>query len=173
MSTFVDTSGLLAVLDADQPRHADAAVAWQTLLEGDEPLVLTSYVLVEAYALAQRRLGIEAVRALTDDFVPLFLIEWIDEPTHAAAIAALNNLSAADVNAEVVDVLRTDTIPDSVAADGSASTITQAIYLMLQFLTDKAVSGTTVTVRKPDGSTALATFTLDSGTTPSSITRAT
>lgn len=88
-------------------------------------------------------------------------------------IAALENISAAEVNAEVVDVLRTDTIPDSIAADGSASTIAQAIYLMLQFLTEKAVSGTTVTVNKPDGTTALATFTLDDGTSPTSITRTT
>jgi hypothetical protein len=95
------------------------------------------------------------------------------DTTIPGLIAALNDLSAADVNAEVVDVIRTDTLPDSVAADGSASTIAQAVYLMLQFLTEKAVSGTTVTVKKPDGSTSLATFTLDDGASPTSITRAT
>jgi hypothetical protein len=35
------------------------------------------------------------------------------------------------------------------------------------------VSGTTVTVKKVDGSTTLLTLTLDSATTPTSITRAT
>jgi len=89
-----------------------------------------------------------------------------------AAIAALNNLSAAQVNAEVVDVLRTDTIPDSVPADGSLPTAVQALYMVLQFLTEKSVSGTTLTVRKVDGSTSLATYTLDSATAPTSITRA-
>ncbi len=89
-----------------------------------------------------------------------------------AAIAALNNLSAAQVNAEVVDVLRTDTLPDSVAADGSASTFAQAVYLMLQLLTEFAISGTTLTVKKVDGSTTLATFTLNDATNPTSLTRA-
>lgn len=88
-------------------------------------------------------------------------------------IAALNNLSTAQVNAEVVDVLRTDTIPDSVAADGSQPTIAQAIYLALQILTEFAISGTTLTVKKPDGTTTLATFTLNDATTPTSLTRAT
>jgi predicted nucleic acid-binding protein len=89
VSTFVDTSALLAVLDADQSRHAEAAAAWRALLEGDAPLVVTNYVLVETYALAERRLGVEAVRVLTHDFVPLLVVEWIDEATHTAAVAAL------------------------------------------------------------------------------------
>ena len=89
MSAFVDTSGFLALLDADQPRHGEAAAAWRAVLEADEPLFATDYVLVETYALVQRRLGLEAVRALTDDFLPLLTIDWVDEPMHAAAVAAL------------------------------------------------------------------------------------
>ena len=90
----------------------------------------------------------------------------------SADIAALNDLSAADVNAEVVDVLRTDTIPDAYSADGDQPTFAQAVLAILQFLTEKAVSGTTVTVKKPNGSTTAMTFTLDDGTNPTSITRA-
>ena len=86
-------------------------------------------------------------------------------------IAALNDLSAAAVNAEVVDVLRTDTIPDSVAADGAQPTIAQALYALHQFLMEKGVIGTTLTVRKPDGSTTLMTFTLDDADAPTDITR--
>ncbi len=89
-----------------------------------------------------------------------------------AAIAALNNLSAAQVNAEVVDVLRTDTIPDSYATDGAQPTIAQALLMVWQFLSERAVSGTTVTVKKPDGSTSAMTFTLSDATDPASITRA-
>ncbi len=91
--------------------------------------------------------------------------------TIPAQISALNNLSAAQVNAEVVDVLRTDLIPDSYAADGAQPTFAQAVLAMQQFLMEKAVSGTTVTVRKPDGATGIMTFTLDSATSPTSITR--
>lgn len=77
------------------------------------------------------------------------------------------------INAQVVDVMRTDTIPDSYASDGSQPTIAQALLGILQFLTEKEVSGTTVTVKKPNGSTTAMTFTLDDGTTPTSITRTT
>lgn len=91
--------------------------------------------------------------------------------TIPAQITALNNLSAANVNAEVVDVLRTDLIPDSYAADGAQPTIAQALLAILQFLTEKSVSGTTLTVYKPDGTTAAMTLTLSDATNPTSITR--
>lgn len=90
----------------------------------------------------------------------------------AASIAALNNLSAAQVNAEVIDVLRTDTIPDSYAAKGAQPTIAQAILAIHQYLQERSVSGTTVTVRKPDGSATAMTFTLDDADNPTSQTRA-
>jgi hypothetical protein len=95
-------------------------------------------------------------------------------PATAAAVAALNDLSAAQVNAEVVDVLRTDTIPDSYAAHEAQPTFAQAVLAILQFLTEKSVSTTTVTIKKPDGSTSTGmTFTLDDASDPTSITRAT
>ncbi len=57
MSVFVDTSALLAVLDAGDAQHPPARAAWQTLLERDERLITTSYVPVETFALVQNRLG--------------------------------------------------------------------------------------------------------------------
>lgn len=89
------------------------------------------------------------------------------------AAASVNTSALAQINAEVVDVMRTDTIPDSYSTDGSQPTFAQAVLAILQFLTEKSVSGTTVTVKKPDGSTSAMTFTMDSGTAPTSITRAT
>lgn len=90
----------------------------------------------------------------------------------AGYLDVLNGIIAA-INAEVVDVMRTDTIPDSVSVDGSLPTLTQAIYEILQFLTEKSLTSTTLTVKKVNGSSALMTFTLDSATAPTSITRAT
>ena len=87
--TFVDTSALIALLDRSESKHPACARAWRTLLAEDEPLVTSSYVLVETYALAQRRLGIDAVRTLTTDYVPLFTVDWIDDAVHAAALASL------------------------------------------------------------------------------------
>src|SRR3972149_4948245 len=60
MSVFVDTSALLAVLDAGDAQHPHARAAWETLLQQDEPLVTTSYVLVETFA---HRLGVTALVA--------------------------------------------------------------------------------------------------------------
>lgn len=64
-------------------------------------------------------------------------------------------------------------LPDSVPADGTRPTIEQALYMICQFLTERSISGTTMTVKKVDGSTSLMTFTLSDATNPVSITRAT
>jgi|SRR5580765_1237934 hypothetical protein len=90
-----------------------------------------------------------------------------------ATATALGTQAKADVNAEVVDVVGVDVIADSVPADGSRPTIQQALYMIAQFLTERAVSGLTMTVNKPNGSTALMTFTLNDAANPTSITRAT
>jgi hypothetical protein len=89
------------------------------------------------------------------------------------SVGSLATQAKADVNAEVVDVLRTDLIPDSYAADGAQPTFAQAILAIQQWLFERAVVSTTVTVNKPDGTTAAMTFTLDDATSPTSITRAT
>jgi predicted nucleic acid-binding protein len=101
MSIFVDTSALFAILDADDLSHAAAKKIWARLLAGNERLVSTNYVLVETFALAQRRLGMEAVNALVQDIVPVLQIEWIDSPQHSAALNKL--LSVAHRQLSLVD----------------------------------------------------------------------
>ena len=80
---------------------------------------------------------------------------------------------AADAVTEIKDAVLGEQIADSVPADGTLPTIEQALYMITQFLHERSVSGTTVTVKKVDGSTALLTLTLDDGDSPTSITRAT
>jgi uncharacterized protein len=89
MSTFIDTSAFLAILDADAPPYSAARTTWETLLQKGEHLVVTNYVLVETVALAQRRLGLKAVQTLQVDFVPVLSIQWVDEISHTAGVAAL------------------------------------------------------------------------------------
>lgn len=89
MSVYVDTSALLALLDADESRHRDAASQWARLVEEDEPMLAASYVLVETFAVVQRRLGMEAVRALERDVLPLIETDWVGEEIHRVAAAAL------------------------------------------------------------------------------------
>ena len=74
--------------------------------------------------------------------------------------------------AKVADILTT-ALTEAYAADGAAPTLTQAVMLILQHLSESSISDTTKTVKKLDGSTSAATFTLDDATTPTSITRAT
>ena len=78
----------------------------------------------------------------------------------------------AEVQSEVQDALD-GTIADSIPADGVRPSISQALYMLTQFMLERSVAATTVTVAKPDGTTALFTLTLNDGTTPTAITRAT
>lgn len=87
------------------------------------------------------------------------------------SIGSLATQAKADVNAEVVDVLRTDTIPDSYSAHEALPTISQAILAIHQFLMEREVSGTSVTVQKPDGTTTAMTLTINSATDPTTVHR--
>ncbi len=108
MSIFVDTSGLYAVLDADDSNHARAKEQWFQLLAEQEQLVSTNYVLVETFALVQRRLGMEAVKALHEDIVPTLTIEWIDATSHSAAVSEL--LTTSNRQISLVDWVSFDTM---------------------------------------------------------------
>ena len=93
MTVFVDTSGLLAMLDAGDENHLRAAAIWRQLIEDDERLLSTSYVLVETFALVQSRLGLDAVKVLSRDIEPLLEIAWIDETRHRSAVTTLLAIS--------------------------------------------------------------------------------
>lgn len=71
-----------------------------------------------------------------------------------------------------LDALLTTAITESYAADGAAPSISQALMLIQQYLTEKSISGTALTVKKLDGSTTAAVLTLNSSTAPTSSTRA-
>lgn len=85
--------------------------------------------------------------------------------TTQASIAALNDIAVADI--------LTTQMTEAYAADGVAPTLAQALFLIQQTIGDFAISGTTLTVKKLDGSTTAATYTLDSASAPTSRTRAT
>lgn len=86
MSIFIDTSGLIAVLDMDEASHGAATTSWVDILKSEEALVTTNYVLVETCALVQNRLGIAAVRVFHNDIVPVLRIQWVDKTVHQAAM---------------------------------------------------------------------------------------
>lgn len=62
-------------------------------------------------------------------------------------------------------------LTEAYAADGVAPTLTQAIFLIQQSLTEFAIAGTSNTVKRLNGSTTAAVMTLDDATDPTSSTR--
>ena len=76
---FADTSGLFALLDGADVNHARAKRAFASLRARHAPLVSTSFVLVETYALVGRRLGLDAVRSFRSDLGPLIEVVWVDD----------------------------------------------------------------------------------------------
>jgi hypothetical protein len=107
----------------------------------------------------------------------------VDDSTRIDA-SALNTLSGNDPGGQlaaqsditglndisVSDVLTTQ-MTEAYAADGVAPTLAQAVFAIMQNICEIQKSGTTLTIKKLDGSTTAMTFTLDDADDPSSRTR--
>ena len=85
-AVFADTSALLALLSATDINHRRAARAFAALRARMAPMVSTSYVLIETYALAGRRLGLDAVNSFRTDLAPVIDVVWVDESLHNAGL---------------------------------------------------------------------------------------
>lgn len=90
---FVDTSALLAFLDADDESHPEAVSHWNRLLDGiaaGEFRGVTHYgVVLETSALVQRRLGMDALERLHGVLFGPLAVEWVDEVLHSRATVAM------------------------------------------------------------------------------------
>ena len=73
---LVDTSALVAFLDADDPRHAEVVATFEELAFDD--LVTHGYVIAESLAVTRRRLGVEATISLLDDVLPAIELLPVD-----------------------------------------------------------------------------------------------
>ncbi len=89
MIVFLDTSAIFAVLDAGDAKHAATDKAWKKALSANDTIITHNYVLLEAMALVQARLGMTALTALVEDLLPVVSVRWVDEVTHKAALSAL------------------------------------------------------------------------------------
>ena len=111
MTVLLDTSAFLAMLNVDDNNHSGAKKEWGDLINSDRSLISHNYVLIESFALIQRRMGNKAVRVFEEDILPLINIEWIGERMHKSAVSALfaagrRNLSLVDcVSFEVMRTL--------------------------------------------------------------------
>ena len=88
---FVDTSAVLALLNPDDVHHGRARRGFATLRSAEAPLVTTSFVLVEIYALLARRMGLEAVQAFREELAPLIEVEWVDSQLHESGLDLVLN----------------------------------------------------------------------------------
>lgn len=89
--------------------------------------------------------------------------------TNEAAIAALNDPTAAAIATAVF----TTQITESYRSANAAPTVAQALCEIINGIHEFAISSTTKTVKKFDGSTTAKTYTLDDATSPTSITETT
>lgn len=87
MKVFVDTSALVAILDAGDVRHREASAIFRSVV-GTVELITHNYVHIEALAVIRPRLGADAARSLVEDLLPMFGTVWVDQSVHAAALAA-------------------------------------------------------------------------------------
>lgn len=80
---------------------------------------------------------------------------------------------ATDAVAEIVSGVLTTQMTESYRATNAAPTLAQAAFELIAHMGEASISSTTKTLKKLDGSTTAKTYTLDSATTPTSITEAT
>jgi hypothetical protein len=99
---------------------------------------------------------VPAIKAKTD-LIPASPAAVSDIPT-AVHVAAATLARAIDA--------------ETYATDGGTPTLSQILWMLWSGLVDYSITGTTLTVKKQDGTAAM-TFTLDSASAPTSRTRAT
>ena len=116
---FLDTSAIYAWADTADPNHAAAVRRLEAILKSGEDLLTHNYVLVEATALLQTRLGVAAATKLAKDS-PSFAIEWVDADLHASGVRELERSKKRHVS--LVDhisflVMRRRRVPTAFAFD--------------------------------------------------------
>lgn len=171
----VDATNAPGLYRFDLPDAVCAAGAW-------EAVVTIIDAGVNNFEIAPTRIELKTISSLV--------------ATDIVSAGAITTLSGAVVNVDLVDLTTTTTtatnlttnndktgyalsatgsaaMTEGYAADGATGTLNQLLYMILQSIHEFAISGTTRTVKKLDGTTDAMTFTLDSATAPTSTTRAT
>lgn len=138
---------------------------------GDDLAEISSSGVFQA-TLAESRSGLGVLNARV-----CLSTETADNLVWDGSLPEGSTVLGATVRAELDSASRaailTQELIESYAADGAAPTVAQALMMILQHHQQKSVSGTTVTIKKLDKSTTASTYTLDSASDPTSITRAT
>jgi len=108
MTVFLDTSGLYAVFDRSDTNHSRAKIAWAEWLREGTVLLTNNYVLLEATALLQDRIGVAAVRALHEEVTPLLQVDWVNEEQYRSGVESI--LAAGRKKLSLVDCVSFQTM---------------------------------------------------------------
>jgi uncharacterized protein len=95
---FIDTSAFLAILNKDDQFHELAAKKWLDIVNSNNMLFCSNYILVETIALLQKRFGTEAVRLFTGSIQPLVNIIWVEEQIHNLGLSILKSVNKHDLS---------------------------------------------------------------------------
>ena len=96
MTLFVDTSGILALIDRDDRSHAGTTEAF--VLGRSQPLVTHAYVVVETLAAARRRFGATVAAEIIDHVLPAIEVTPVDAELHATALVAFRGSIGSSVS---------------------------------------------------------------------------
>lgn len=112
-----------------------------------------------------------------------FHARWIEDWANATKLATVATLpftpeASTDVfrllsNRRDIDAGWETALTEAYRATGATGTPAQLLYELIAHLGESSISSTTKTLKKLDGSTTAKTYTLDSATTPTSITETT
>ncbi|MGQ9808675.1 MAG: type II toxin-antitoxin system VapC family toxin [Armatimonadota bacterium] len=89
MSVYVDTSAILAIIDADDRWHTQAAEAWLALMESPEEVLTSNYAVVEVASLLQRRFGLKVLRRFVEEMLPAMTVVFVDPGLQERALSAV------------------------------------------------------------------------------------
>jgi len=118
VTLFVDSSGILALVDRDDPAHAGVKEAFA--LGRVEALVTHAYIIVETLAVARRRYGPAVTAEIIDRIIPALDVVQVDGELHDAAVAAFRDnveSSVSLVDRTTFAFMRRETIERAIALD--------------------------------------------------------
>lgn len=123
MTLFVDTSGILALIDRDDRSHVGTTEAFA--LGRSQPLVTHAYVVVETLAVVRRRFGAMVAADIIDRVLPAVAVTPVDAELHATALAAFRE--SIDSSVSLVDrtsfaFMRREDIARAIALDADFRT---------------------------------------------------
>ena len=88
---FIDTSAFYAVIDRSDSAHKEAAKAWSILLQDDNHLITSNYIILETIALLQNRISCTAALLFQNDILGVLDIHWITQTIHELSVELWKN----------------------------------------------------------------------------------